>query len=75
LARAREDLEGMRSLLAAVAGSPELDRVLADVDRRGRALRLTTLAGFHLEDERLARVAIIDPTAWWAIPSKSVQSI
>jgi hypothetical protein len=64
--RARDDLEGVRTLLLEAGGSERLDAALRPVDQAGLALAARLPRGFRLRDERLRRIALGDPAAWWA---------
>jgi RNA polymerase sigma factor (sigma-70 family) len=65
LAHARDDIEGIVVLLAEAGRGAALRMALEELDSLGRALRFDVPSDFTLEDERLARVSLADPTAWW----------
>jgi len=61
----RDDLEGIRVLLREGGAGHALERLLADADRTGRAVRGNLGDAVDATDERLRRVALGDPAAWW----------
>jgi hypothetical protein len=67
--RERDDLEGVRVLLAEAGAGASLARALARVDALGRELlrALPRWAGAG-KDERLRRAVAINPEGWWTIP-------
>ena len=65
LCHRRDDLEGVRVLLAERGASQALDSHLAAVDRAGRALRMSAPLARLGPDERLRRARLADPDAWW----------
>lgn len=67
----RDDLEGVRVLLHEAGAGERLDEALRDTDRAGRSLRLTL--SVTVDDERLRRVALGDPGAWWGDPAYEVR--
>jgi hypothetical protein len=68
-AQARDDLEGVRVLLHDAGGGQGTDAALGPIDRAGRALVARLPRGFRLPDERLRRIALGDPGAWWGAGS------
>lgn len=67
LRRLRDDLEGVRGLLAAPTAEDELERALREVDQGGDKLAhqdLLTAPPAALQ-ARLDRVGTFDPDAWW----------
>jgi hypothetical protein len=67
--KARDDLEGVRTLLLEAGASESLDAALRPLDRVGLALAARLPSGFRLSDERLRRIALGDPGAWWGAGS------
>ncbi len=67
----RDDLEGVRLLLLEAGAGDGLDEALRDTDRAGRSLRLSL--NVAVDDERLRRVALGDPGAWWGDPAYEVR--
>lgn len=65
LCHRRDDLESIRLLLYEAGAGARLDVVLAEADRTGRAVRGNLGAAVEATDERLRRVALGDPAAWW----------
>lgn len=65
LCHRRDELESIRVLLREADTGARLEACLQDTDRAGRAVRLTLEAVAAQDDERLRRVAIGDPSAWW----------
>lgn len=66
LCRRRDDLECVWQLLPPLDSDEPLVRLVADLDRAGA--RVSTLSPFvtELADERLWRVRLGNPDAWWA---------
>ena len=62
----RDDLEGLRSLLLHTAEVDLLDADLAAFDAKGRRFLGSLPRPITIWDDRLRRVAQLDPTAWWA---------
>lgn len=75
LCHRRDDLEGVRVLLrSADAREVEaLEAVLRDVDALGKAVRFSWPPEIEVDDERLRRVALSDPGAWWGSTVYPVQ--
>jgi hypothetical protein len=65
LCHRRDDIENVRVLLREAGAGRELERVLEDADRTGRAVRINLDRTVSAADERLRRVALGDPSAWW----------
>lgn len=65
LCHRRDELESIRVLLREADTGLRLEESLQGTDRAGRALRLTLEAVAADDDERLRRVALGDPSAWW----------
>jgi hypothetical protein len=65
LCYARDDLEGVRVLLAERGESQDLDAHVAALDGTGRSLRMTAPLARLGRDERLRRARLADPDAWW----------
>ncbi len=65
LCHRRDDLEGVRLLLREAGAGSALDAVLDEADRMGRAIRINLTGAVTATDERLRRVALGDPSAWW----------
>jgi hypothetical protein len=65
LCHARDDVEGIRVLLAERGESRDLDARVAALDRAGRALRMSAPLARLGRDERLRRALLADPDAWW----------
>lgn len=65
LCHRRDDLECVRVLLREAGVGDRLDDALAEADRSGRAIRINLDADVAATDERLRRVALGDPSAWW----------
>jgi hypothetical protein len=65
LCHRRDDLEGVRLLLAETGAVDALEAALRDVDREGELLRLSTPSSADLIDERARRVGLTAPLAWW----------
>lgn len=65
LCHRRDDIESVRVLLREAGAGKALDDVLASADRTGRAIRINLDAAISAADERLRRVALGDPSAWW----------
>ena len=65
LCHARDDLEGVRVLLAERGASNDLDAHVAALDRAGRSLRMAAPLARLGRDERLRRARLADPDAWW----------
>jgi RNA polymerase sigma-70 factor, ECF subfamily len=65
VAHARDDLEGVHILLNEVGRAANLVSTLASIDKHGRAFRFNLPVDLQCHDERLERVSLIDPTAWW----------
>lgn len=67
--RRRDELEGVRWVLAQAGGSDAFERVLAIVDADARAL-LDALPRWDVGwDEHIPRAALIAPDAWWTAPA------
>ncbi len=62
----RDDLEGLRTLLLHTGEVDLLDADLADFDAKGRRFLGSLPRPVSVWDDRLRRVAQLDPTAWWA---------
>ena len=52
-------------LLREAGAVDRLDAALDTADRTGRAIRINLDASISAADERLRRVALGDPSAWW----------
>jgi len=65
LCHRRDELESIRVLLREADTGTRLEECLQGTDRAGRAVRLTLEAVAADDDERLRRVAVGDPSAWW----------
>jgi hypothetical protein len=65
LCHARDDLEGVRVLLAERGASTDLDVHVSTLDRAGRSLRMAAPLARLGPDERLRRACLADPDAWW----------
>ncbi len=65
LCHRRDDIESVRVLLREAGAGDALETVLADADRMGRAVRINLDDSVAAADERLRRVALGDPSAWW----------
>ncbi len=65
LCHRRDDIESVRVLLREAGSGDVLDAALEAADRTGRALRINLDASISAADERLRRVALGDPSAWW----------
>jgi hypothetical protein len=65
LCHRRDDIESVRVLLREAGGGDALEHVLVDADRAGRAVRINLDGTVSAADERLRRVALGDPSAWW----------
>ena len=65
LCRSRDDLDGVRVLLAERGAARELDAAVGALDRTGRALRMSAPLARLGPDERLRRARLADPDAWW----------
>jgi hypothetical protein len=61
----RDDVEGVRLLLREATGADVLAGAATLVDQLGNEWRLTLPFQFLIEDERLRRIALADPQAWW----------
>ncbi|HTU99842.1 MAG TPA: hypothetical protein VMF13_04845 [Luteitalea sp.] len=66
VAHRRDDLEGVLLLLDAAGADAPVRSALAVVDREGAVLRLAVGGAVPHDDERLRRVWLKDPDAWWA---------
>jgi hypothetical protein len=75
LCHRRDDLEGVRVLLHQAGKGDDLDRVLQQTDRVGRAVRLNLVHTSWGDDERLRRVALGDAGAWWGSTAFDVRLI
>lgn len=75
LCHRRDDLEGVRVLLREAGVGSGLDESLRHTDRAGRAMRINLGDGISTDDERLRRVALGDPAAWWGDPDFEVRLI
>jgi hypothetical protein len=65
LCHRRDDIESVRLLLKEAGTGAALDAALEALDRTGRAVRINLEASLTSDDERLRRVALGDPSAWW----------
>lgn len=63
LCHRRDDLEGVRLLLNEAGSGRQLDEALREADSAGRSMRISLAVS--TDDERLRRVALGDPGAWW----------
>ena len=73
LCHARDDLEGILVLLREAAGGQLLEYQLRTVDEVGRAVRYSWPSSRVVDDERLRRVALSDPGAWWGSTAYNVR--
>ncbi len=75
LCHRRDDLEGVRVLLrsADATQAEALEVVLRAVDAVGKLDRFSWPPEIEVDDERLRRVAIADPVAWWGSTIYPVQ--
>jgi hypothetical protein len=65
----RDDLASASLILAASGTSDErLTASLAVLDRAGRRTLFNVPSGVVVEDERLRRIRLLDPLAWWGSP-------
>jgi hypothetical protein len=67
LLRRREDLAEIRTLLCYARAQNRLDPALDELDDRMCPYVCTLPRGTRIDDERLRRVAAVDPGAWWAL--------
>lgn len=65
LCHARDDLEGVRVLLAERGASSDLEAHVRPLDRAGESLRAAAPLARLGRDERLRRALLSDPDAWW----------
>ncbi len=65
LCHRRDDIESVHVLLREAGAADALDAALETADRTGRAIRINLDASISASDERLRRVALGDPAAWW----------
>jgi hypothetical protein len=65
LCHRRDDIESVRVLLREAGAGDSLEDELAAADRTGRAIRINLDGSVSAADERLRRVALGDPSAWW----------
>lgn len=65
LCHRRDDIESVRVLLREAGSVEMLEAALEAADRSGRAIRINLDASISAADERLRRVALGDPAAWW----------
>ena len=65
LCHRRDDIESVRVLLREAGQADTLEAALEAADRTGRAIRINLQASITAADERLRRVALGDPSAWW----------
>jgi RNA polymerase sigma factor (sigma-70 family) len=65
LAHLRDDLESVLSLFDGVELSARVTTVCGVIDTVGRAFRFNVPIDPNVQDERLERVSLSDPTAWW----------
>lgn len=75
LCQRRDDLEGVRVLLRSAEPSEAeaLEAVLREVDALGKASRFSWPPEIVVDHERLRRVALADPVAWWGSTIYTVQ--
>lgn len=71
----RDDIEGIRVLLREAGTGDSLDRSLTATDRAGRSVRINLGTDIRTSDERLRRVALGDPGAWWGDTAFEVRLI
>ena len=65
LCHRRDDIESVRVLLREGNAGVDLEKALESADRTGRAVRINLDRTVSAADERLRRVALGDPSAWW----------
>ncbi len=65
LCHRRDDIESVRVLLREAGAGTALEAVVTQADRTGRAIRINLDGTVSAADERLRRVALGDPSAWW----------
>jgi hypothetical protein len=65
--RMRDDLEGVRILLAVGGGGARLAAALADLDERAEIIVRSLPAPAREGDERLRRAAQVNPEGWWTL--------
>ena len=65
LCHRRDDIENVRVLLREGNVGVDLEKALESADRTGRAVRINLDRTVSAADERLRRVALGDPSAWW----------
>lgn len=65
----REDLEGVRLLLAEAGAGEDLMAALDLLDSAGQDLMLGLPVRLREDDERLRRASELDPEAWWVVPA------
>jgi hypothetical protein len=71
----RDDLASAYVVLAEAGGAPAvLQDSLALLDRRGRRALFNVPRDMVTEDERLRRIRLVDPVAWWGSP-EDVESV
>jgi hypothetical protein len=75
LCHERDDLEGILVLLQECGGGRHLQSTLRDVDKCGRSVRFSLSANTTAVDERLRRVALCYPSAWWGSTGYHVQLV
>ncbi|MBN1548391.1 MAG: hypothetical protein JW902_17205 [Syntrophaceae bacterium] len=66
LCERRDDLEGVRILLNETGKADRLSSTIEDLDEEAQLFISSMPVSVRLDNERLARVAKIDPAAWWA---------
>lgn len=75
LCHRRDDIESVRVLLHEAGAGTSLDGVLRRTDRAGRSARINLGPDVVTDDERLRRVALGDPGAWWGDTAFEVRLI
>lgn len=65
----RDDLEAVAVLLSEASAGQRLTSVLPPLDEAGQSFLAALPWRPHFDDERLQRVLMRDPAAWWAVPA------
>lgn len=66
--RSRDELEGVRLLVAEAGGRDEMTLALDVLDVAGRDLMASLPVRLAMEDGHLRRARQLDPDAWWVMP-------